>query len=242
MTTQDLALASPILLPAFAALLVILVDLLPGGKDSDGSFFLAVLGALVSLAYTGFYLAGGRSGPAFSNSLNMDEMALTITFVIHFSALLSILLSRYYLGGGDAVRSDLPREVLLPKEVADREVLAEVLGGEAGRRVAVLVPVRGEKRRLLELAEVNARQVLEDRVTALAYAADRAEDALFSLQSELDSLPPFQREYVEQLLKEPTLVGSGCNQQESDRRSEALTNILSQLADKVMPSDPVLTK
>jgi excinuclease ABC subunit C len=50
----------------------------------------------------------------------------------------------------------------------------------------VAVPQRGEKARLIELAEQNARQVLEDRVTALAYAADRAEEALYSLQDELD--------------------------------------------------------
>jgi len=97
MTTQDLALASPILLPAFAALLVILVDLLPGGKDADGSFFLAFLGALVSLAYTVFYLIDGRSGSAFANTLLVDDMALTATVVIHFSALVAIVLSRTYL-------------------------------------------------------------------------------------------------------------------------------------------------
>ena len=100
--------------------------------------------------------------------------------------LLASLMSRHYLGGGKAVRADLPREVLLPKDVPDRAVFSEVLSEAAGRRVAVVVPSRGEKRRLLELAEQNARQVLEDRVTALAYAADRAEDALFSLQNALD--------------------------------------------------------
>jgi excinuclease ABC subunit C len=100
--------------------------------------------------------------------------------------LLASLLSRHYLGGGDTTRADLPREVLLPKGVPDRDVFAEILSEEAGRKVAVLVPSRGEKRRLLDLAQQNARQVLEDRVTALAYAADRAEDALFSLQNELD--------------------------------------------------------
>jgi excinuclease ABC subunit C len=100
--------------------------------------------------------------------------------------MLSSLLSRHYLGGGQAGRADLPREVLLPGDVPDRAVLGEILSEAAGRRVAVVVPSRGEKLRLLELAEQNARQVLEDRVTALAYAADRAEDALFSLQSELD--------------------------------------------------------
>jgi excinuclease ABC subunit C len=100
--------------------------------------------------------------------------------------LLESLLSRHYLGGGEATRSDLPREVLLPRDVPDRDVFAEVLSEAAGRKVTVHVPSRGEKRRLLDLAEQNARQVLEDRVTALAYAADRAEDALFSLQNELD--------------------------------------------------------
>jgi excinuclease ABC subunit C len=100
--------------------------------------------------------------------------------------LLSSLLSRHYLGGGELVLADLPRQVLLPRDVEDREVLGEILSEAAERRVAVTVPQRGENHRLIDLAEQNARQVLEDRVTALAYAADRAEDALFSLQDELD--------------------------------------------------------
>ena len=100
--------------------------------------------------------------------------------------LLSSLVSRVYLGGGNAATADLPRQVLLPSDFEDRALLEEILGETAGRRVAVVVPRRGEKVRLLELARQNARQVLEDRVTALAYAADRAEDALFGLQAELD--------------------------------------------------------
>ena len=100
--------------------------------------------------------------------------------------LMSSLVSRYYLGGGDARMSDLPKEVLLPTDFGDRDLLAEILSEAAGRRVVVRVPRRGEKRRLIALAGQNARQVLEDRVTALAYAADRAEEALYSLQDELD--------------------------------------------------------
>jgi len=100
--------------------------------------------------------------------------------------LITSLLSRYYLGGGDVRMDDLPRDVLLPADVADRALLAEVLTEAAGRRVDAHVPQRGEKLRLVELAAQNARHVLEDRVTALAYAADRAEDALYSLQDELD--------------------------------------------------------
>jgi excinuclease ABC subunit C len=100
--------------------------------------------------------------------------------------LLASLLSRYYLGGGEARTSDLPREILLSTDVGEAPLLAEILSDEGGRKVEVRVPQRGEKRRLVQLGSQNARHVLEDRVTALAYAADRAEDALYSLQDELD--------------------------------------------------------
>lgn len=100
--------------------------------------------------------------------------------------LLDSLLSRHYLGGGKARHADLPREVLLPEESQDAGTLAQVLSDAAGRRVVFAVPRRGEKVRLAELAAQNARHVLEDGVAALAYAADRAEDAIFSLQEGLD--------------------------------------------------------
>jgi excinuclease ABC subunit C len=100
--------------------------------------------------------------------------------------LVASLLSRYYLGGGDVRTADLPREILLPGDAPDRALLEDVLTGAAGRKVTVHVPRRGDKLRLVELAAQNARHLLEDRVTALAYAADRAEDALYSLQDELD--------------------------------------------------------
>ena len=100
--------------------------------------------------------------------------------------LLGSLLSRYYLGGGSQAMADLPREVLLPNGFEDQAVLQDVLSDAAGRNVKLRIPRQGEKLRLVDLAGQNARQLLEDRVTALAYAADRAEDPLFGLQDELD--------------------------------------------------------
>lgn len=100
--------------------------------------------------------------------------------------LISSLVSRHYLGRGTTATADLPRDVLLATDFQDRDLLAEILTETAGRAVRVSVPQRGERLRLLDLAAQNARQVLEDRVTALAYAGDRAEEALFSLQDELD--------------------------------------------------------
>lgn len=99
---------------------------------------------------------------------------------------ISSLVSRHYLSTGDVTMGDLPRQVLLSNDFEDRSLLEEILTDAAGRTVQVSVPLRGEKARLIELAQQNARQVLEDRVTALAYASDRAEEALFRLQDELD--------------------------------------------------------
>ncbi len=100
--------------------------------------------------------------------------------------LLTSLLGRYYLSGGAARTAQLPREILLPSDCPDRSLIADVLTDRSGRKVRLHVPRQGEKARLVDLAAQNARHLLEDRVTALAYAADRAEDALYSLQEELD--------------------------------------------------------
>ena len=102
------------------------------------------------------------------------------------TSLLSILASRYYLGGGEARLRELPGEILLPGDFEDRELLGEVLSAESGRKIRTHVPKRGEKQRLVALASQNARHVLEDRVTALAYAADRADQALYDLQDALE--------------------------------------------------------
>ena len=143
------------------------LDIVALARDGD-------LGAGVVLKVRSGLLLG-RSAQRFAQI--MDESDEDI---------LSSLVSRHYLGTGEAGMVDLPRQVLLPGSFADGELLAEILSEASGRQVAVLEPQRGEKRRLVELAEENARQVLEDKVAAMAYAADRADDALFSLQDELD--------------------------------------------------------
>ena len=53
-----------------------------------------------------------------------------------------------------------PRLVLLSHELAEGELVAEALATRAGRRVAVEVPKRGEKRDLVQHALTNAREAL----------------------------------------------------------------------------------
>ncbi len=66
---------------------------------------------------------------------------------------LADLLTQYYSGG-----RFLPDEVILPAELEDTEVRAELLSERRGKKVEIFVPQRGEKRSLLELAMENARQ------------------------------------------------------------------------------------
>jgi excinuclease ABC subunit C len=61
-----------------------------------------------------------------------------------------------------------PRLVLLSHEVAGQELIAEALGVRAGRRVRVVAPRRGVKRKLIRHAADNARDALERRLAASA--------------------------------------------------------------------------
>lgn len=55
----------------------------------------------------------------------------------------------------------IPEEVLLPDEIEDQGLVAELLSDWRGRKVRITVPRRGEKARLVELAKKNALLDLE---------------------------------------------------------------------------------
>jgi excinuclease ABC subunit C len=57
-----------------------------------------------------------------------------------------------------------PKEILIPCAYEDQEVLAQFLGEGKGSRVYVLVPQKGDKRNLIDLATENARQALKERM------------------------------------------------------------------------------
>ncbi|HAF70288.1 MAG: UvrABC system protein C [Acetothermia bacterium 64_32] len=98
---------------------------------------------------------------------------------------LAEFLSRYYTRA-----TAIPGEVLLPVEVADAEDLCDYLAARRGGRVVVGVPRRGERRRLVEMAERNALLALRR-----AEAEQPAEDALEALAEELNlSVRPWRIE------------------------------------------------
>ncbi|AGB47093.1 excinuclease ABC subunit UvrC [Mesorhizobium sp. CO1-1-7] len=57
-----------------------------------------------------------------------------------------------------------PRAILLSQTVEDQELLAEALSTRAGRKVAISVPQRGEKKDLTDNALQNAREALGRRL------------------------------------------------------------------------------
>jgi excinuclease ABC subunit C len=80
-------------------------------------------------------------------------------------------------------------EINLPEEIEDVEAMEELLTARAGRRVRILVPQRGDKRALVELATRNAELSYRTRFNETTAAHF---DALETLRSRLN-LPAIPR-------------------------------------------------
>ena len=68
---------------------------------------------------------------------------------------LSSFLKQFYAG-----TPFIPREIMLQKEIEDHEVIEEWLSSRRKQKVHIRVPKKGTKEKLVELAEENARMVL----------------------------------------------------------------------------------
>ncbi|HEY9900103.1 MAG TPA: excinuclease ABC subunit UvrC [Pantanalinema sp.] len=71
---------------------------------------------------------------------------------------LGAFLGQYY---DASALARVPKEVVLPEAVPEQEVLAAFLAERRGSKVALLVPQRGDKLKLMELVAYNAQQALE---------------------------------------------------------------------------------
>jgi excinuclease ABC subunit C len=91
----------------------------------------------------------------------------------------SSLLKQLYIG-----QPYVPRNVYVPVDFEDRELLEELLSeqlaGEGGRatRVHILVPSRGERRSLIDLAGNNAKQLYDQRFRVMKPNAQAIQEAL----------------------------------------------------------------
>ncbi|MFN8581901.1 MAG: excinuclease ABC subunit UvrC [Gemmatimonadaceae bacterium] len=85
-----------------------------------------------------------------------------------------------FLGGAYLHSDERAGELLVPIDFEDRELLEESLA-----RTRILVPQRGPRRELIDLAEQNARHLLEEFKLSALEADERATNPVYELQREL---------------------------------------------------------
>ena len=90
----------------------------------------------------------------------------------------SQLVRQYYT----AHRGGWPRSIILPCEIEDAGELEELLSECSGRRIYIETPKRGEKMRLIEAAQLNAREEIQRSTSA----EQRRSKTLEWLQKALD--------------------------------------------------------
>jgi excinuclease ABC subunit C len=70
--------------------------------------------------------------------------------------ILTSFLKQYYSG-----TPFIPKEILVAEELRDAEVIASYLSSRRGSKVTILTPKKGQKEKMVELAQKNAQMVLD---------------------------------------------------------------------------------
>ena len=91
--------------------------------------------------------------------------------------LLSAFITQYYLSEVDIGESkrEVPAEILINHKVEGKNLLEQVLSQQAGRRVGISCPIRGEKVRWMALALANATHALNAHLSSKANLLKRFE-------------------------------------------------------------------
>ena len=95
----------------------------------------------------------------------------------------SSLLKQLYLD-----QAYVPRTVLVPVDFPDRGVLAELLTERTGHRIEILAPQRGEKRSLVDLVCLNAKQSYDQRFRVMQPGMKAIQESLQDVLT-LEELP-----------------------------------------------------
>ncbi len=91
---------------------------------------------------------------------------------------LSAFVSQYY------AEQPAPREIVLDRDIPDRELIEHALGAEGGRKVQIKINVRGERAGYLDLAKRNAELSLATEISSQAAQGARLEALRELLQLE----------------------------------------------------------
>ncbi len=93
--------------------------------------------------------------------------------------ILSNYLRRWY-----GEQNYVPRQILIPTTLENQDLLVEFLQHSAGKKVQLYIPKRGDKKRILEMAQTNASESLK-RHTLMGTGGNSTEEAMQNLTDEL---------------------------------------------------------
>jgi excinuclease ABC subunit C len=91
----------------------------------------------------------------------------------HPGEFFSALLKQVYID-----QQYVPREIFVPVDFEDRQLLEELLGENCGHKVQINIPQRGEKRSLIDLAGQNAKQSFDQRFRVMKPATKIIQESL----------------------------------------------------------------
>ncbi|MCD4721424.1 MAG: excinuclease ABC subunit UvrC [Desulfobacula sp.] len=143
----------------------------PDLKDRDIIAFAAGKGrgVIVDMAVRSGYLIDTAHYPLDLGFKEPDEI-------------LSAFLAQYYKNS-----LFLPSFILLNQEIENSEFLEHLFTEKKGKKVTINIPIRGEKRRLVEMAHINALRELEKRL--LKEEAERASILMLKELLGMEKLP-----------------------------------------------------
>ena len=92
-----------------------------------------------------------------------------------------------------------PRSILLDRELSEAVLLAEALGDRVGYKVALSVPHRGDRRRLMEQAQRNAVEALDRRMAESTTQARLLREVadLFELDGPPDRIEIYDNSHIQ---------------------------------------------
>ena len=90
----------------------------------------------------------GRENYFWNDLVDLEEKEILSSFV-----------KQYYLNN-----DNIPSKIMISEEIEDKEILEEILTKQAGRKVEIRHPQKGEKLRFVEMAKNNAKVSLENKV------------------------------------------------------------------------------
>jgi excinuclease ABC subunit C len=138
-----------------------------GMKDQDviGLSRTGKEGRVVVLLVRGGYMVGSRN---YSIHCELE----------HSGEALEAFLKQHY-----RERGYVPPEIIISDAIGDSHLISEWLTGIAGRRIAISVPSRGRKKKLVNMAVVNAENILRERQRAGQSAVLDTARSLLKLRS-----------------------------------------------------------